>query len=88
MRPISPRLGLGYFSAHLFDCRETSGQLGTSPSEANSGCAVANESDDAAIAAAIVTTRVNLLMAKRIDDPHPMGSICHKSFSTSLGLDA
>jgi hypothetical protein len=43
----------------------------TSPSVANNGCAVANEPDDAAIAAAIVAARVNLLMTKRIDDPVP-----------------
>jgi hypothetical protein len=66
-------LGLSYFSAHLFDFRKTCGQLGsaTSPSVANSGRVVANESDDATIAAAIVATRVNLLMTKRIDDPVP-----------------
>jgi len=74
---------LSYFSVHLFDFRKTCG-LGSDFSQvANSGCAV-NKSDDATIAAAIVATQVNLLMTRRIDDPVPMGSICHKLFSMSL----
>jgi hypothetical protein len=43
----------------------------TSPSVTNSGRPVANEPDDAPIAAAIVAARANLLMAKRIEDPIP-----------------
>jgi hypothetical protein len=43
----------------------------TSLSVANSGRPVANELDDATIAAPIVTARANLVMAKRIDDPVP-----------------
>jgi hypothetical protein len=43
----------------------------TSLSVANSGRPVANELDDATIAAAIVATRADLLIAKRIDDPVP-----------------
>jgi len=43
----------------------------TSPSVANSGRPVANEPDDATIAAAIVAARANLLVAERMDDPVP-----------------
>jgi hypothetical protein len=41
----------------------------TSPRVANRGRPVANEPDEATIAAAIVAARTNLLVAKRIDDP-------------------
>jgi hypothetical protein len=60
----------------------------TSPSVANSGRPVANEPEDATIAAAIVAARATLLMAKHIDDPVPMGSIWYKWFSVSLNLAA
>jgi hypothetical protein len=45
----------------------------TSPNVANSGRPVANEPDDATIAAAIVAARAILLVSKRIDDPVPWG---------------
>jgi hypothetical protein len=45
----------------------------TSPNAANSGRPVANEPDDATIAAAIVAARAILLVSKRIDDPVPWG---------------
>jgi hypothetical protein len=58
----------------VFDFRKTCGQLeATSPSVANSGRPVANEPDDATIAAASVAARANLLVSKRIDDPVPWG---------------
>jgi hypothetical protein len=41
----------------------------TSPRVANSGRPIANEPDDATIAAAIVAARANLLVSKLIDDP-------------------
>ncbi|MGC2079958.1 MAG: hypothetical protein WA728_28865 [Xanthobacteraceae bacterium] len=43
----------------------------TSSSVAKSGWAVSSEPDDATIAAAVVAARINLLIAKRIDDPVP-----------------
>jgi hypothetical protein len=45
----------------------------TSPSVANSGRPVANEPDDATIAAASVAARANLLVSKSIDDPGRWG---------------